>query len=87
MNDKLVVVYTAAGQLNAQVIKGLLEAAGIPAVISQEGAGDVFGFTIGPLGLADILVTEEQAAAARDLLEAMEHGELETEEEENPKSS
>ena len=84
MNGKPVVVYTAAGQFKAAVIKSLLEAAGIPAEISQEGAGNVFGFTVGAMGLADILVAEEHQAEARALLEAMERGELETGEEENP---
>lgn len=79
MPENLVVVYTAAGQIEASLIKGLLEAAGIPAMISQEGAGVAYGLTVGPLGEARILVREEDAAEARELLAAMEHGELEEE--------
>jgi len=35
MTQPLVVVYTAAGQTEANIVKGMLEAAGIPAAISQ----------------------------------------------------
>ncbi len=79
MKNNLVVVYTAAGQIEASLIKGLLEAAGIPAMTSQEGAGVAYGLTVGPLGEARILVREKDAAEARELLAAMEHGELEEE--------
>jgi hypothetical protein len=77
MNNNLVVVYTAAGQTEASLIKSLLEAAGIPAMSSQEGAGAAFGLTVGLMGEARILVREEDAAEARELLAAMERGELE----------
>ncbi len=80
MPENLVVVYTAAGQTEANLIKGVLEAAGIPAMSSQEGAGAAFGLTVGLMGKAQILVREEDAAEARELLAAMEQGELEEEE-------
>jgi|CXWL01.1.fsa_nt_gi type III secretory pathway lipoprotein EscJ len=80
MNNELVVVYTAAGQTEANLIKSLLEAAGIPAMTSQEGAGAAYGLTVGPLGEARILVREKDAAEARELLAAMERGEPDEEE-------
>jgi hypothetical protein len=73
-----VVVYTAAGRLQADVIKGLLEAAGIPAHTSQEGAGAAYGLTVGPLGLVDVWVAEDRAAEARAVLDAMRRGELDS---------
>lgn len=76
MTQSLVVVYTTAGQVEANIIKGLLEAAGIPAVISQEGAGAAFGFTVGAMGMVDILVAEKDAAEAEAIIAAMERGEL-----------
>ncbi len=79
MNSNLVVVYTAAGRTEAGFIISLLEAAGIPAMSTQEGAGAAYGLTVGPLGKAQILVREEDAAEARELLAAMEHGELDEE--------
>jgi hypothetical protein len=79
MTHPLVVVYTAAGQTDAHIIKGMLEAAGIPAVISQEGAGAAYGFTVGMLGMVDVLVTGKDAAEAEALIAAMQRGELEDE--------
>jgi len=93
MSNKLVSVYTVAGHGPAEVIRGVLEAAGIPAEISQESAGMVYGFTVGGLGLAHILVAAEHEAEARALLEAMRRGDLMSDDEldetsgedENPK--
>lgn len=76
MSDELVVVYTAAGQVEAHLIISLLESAGIPAGIVQEGAGAAFGFTMGLMGEAQILVAEKNARAARELLDAYERGDL-----------
>jgi len=77
MSEELIVVYIAAGQVEANLVKSLLEAEGIPVMVSQEGAGTVFGFTVGLMGRAEILVPASRAAEARALLEAMEGGELE----------
>jgi putative signal transducing protein len=79
MTQSLVVVYTAAGQLEANIVKGMLEAAGIPAELSQESAGTAYGLTVGTMGLVDVLVTAEQAEQATALIEAMRQGELEEE--------
>ena len=76
MRHRFVVVYTTAGPGQAEIIKGTLVAAGIPAVTSREGAGAAYGFTVGPLGMVDILVPEEHSAQAEDLLEAMLRGDL-----------
>ncbi|MBI3242460.1 MAG: DUF2007 domain-containing protein [Chloroflexi bacterium] len=72
MPENLVVIYTAAGQAEANLIKSVLEAAGIPAMSTQEGAGAAFGLTVGLMGEARILVREEDAAEAKELLAAME---------------
>lgn len=74
MSEEPVVVYVAAGQAEAALIKSLLEAEGIPVMVSQEGAGTVFGFTVGLMGRAEILVPATRAKEARGLLEAMERG-------------
>jgi len=79
MTHSLVVVYTAAGQTDASIVKGMLEAAGIPAALSQEGAGAAFGFTVGALGMVDVLVAAPRAAEAAALIAAMQRGELENE--------
>lgn len=77
MSHKWVVVHSTAGQPQATIITSLLEAEGIPTQITQEGAGVAFGFTVGTLGIADILVPEAYEAQARSVLAAMQHGDLE----------
>lgn len=81
MPQRLVVVYTTSGPGEATIIQSVLGAAGIPCELSREGAGAAYGITVGPLGMVDILVQEDQAEAARTLLEAMDRGELADDEE------
>jgi hypothetical protein len=71
MSDPLTVVCTVEGRLEAERIRSYLEAEGIPAMVSQEGAGQVYGLTLGLLGQADVLVPEGRAAEARALLADM----------------
>jgi hypothetical protein len=63
MSDlNLVTVYRSAGMLGAQVVKGKLEAYGIPAMLRYESAGLVFGLTVDGLGMveeAEALVSED----------------------------
>jgi hypothetical protein len=54
----------------ASIIKGVLEQAGIAAVISGSGAEDAF--PAGTLGSLHILVAEADIQRARDLLEQYE---------------
>ena len=70
MND-LVSVYIAHGQVEAQLIKSLLEAEGIPVMIAQEGAGAAYGLTVGILGIAEIFVREKDADEAKSLIKTM----------------
>ena len=76
MSERLIVVYTAVSPGEADIIKSTLLAAGIPAATSREGAGAAYGFTVGPLAMADILVPEAYVGQAEDLLAAMRRGDL-----------
>ena len=71
-----ITVYVANGQLDAEMIRGFLEASGIPAMISQESIGKVFGLAAGPLGEVNILVPVENSDEALTLLNSMERGDL-----------
>ncbi len=64
---KLVVVYRAAGELEAQVVKGRLTSEGIPAIFQNEALGTL-GFTLDGLGEFRILVPEEWEREARAVL-------------------
>lgn len=59
----------------AEVLLGLLEAQGIHAYLSQEGAGRAYGFTVGALGRVQILVKASQLEKARQVLEGFYSGE------------
>jgi type 1 glutamine amidotransferase len=63
---KLEVVYKAAGQLEAHIIKGKLESEGIPAMLQYES--EVFALTVDGMGEVRILVPEHQAARAREVI-------------------
>jgi hypothetical protein len=68
-SHELVSVGTADGQVEAEIIKGLLTANGIDVWLSQESAGSALGLTVGPMGEVEIMVRAEQADEARALLE------------------
>jgi hypothetical protein len=74
---KLIQVYSTEGQLEAEMIKGFLEAQGMNVVLSQESIGRTYGLTAGRLGQVKIFVPESQVEEAISILEAMERGEYE----------
>ncbi|MBI3943180.1 MAG: DUF2007 domain-containing protein [Chloroflexi bacterium] len=63
-----VVVYVAAGQLEAHVVKGHLESEDIPVLLKYESAGLVYGLAVGPMAEVKILVPEPLADHARTIL-------------------
>jgi Putative prokaryotic signal transducing protein len=69
-DDTLVSVYTSNGPLAAEVVKGRLESAGIPAVLKYESAGRVFGLTLDRLGAVQVLVERAREQEARELLKS-----------------
>jgi hypothetical protein len=74
---KLIPVYSTEGQLEAEMIKGFLEAQGMNVVLNQESIGRTYGLTAGRLGQVKIFVPESQVEEAISILEAMERGEYE----------
>lgn len=62
------------GDLQAELLRGLLEAQEIPVLLSQEGAGRAIGLTVGPLGETRILVPSSQLSRAHAILAAYEAG-------------
>lgn len=72
-------VVKTAGGVNADSILAALRGNGIPARAHQEALGAVLGLTVDGLGEVSILVPEEFATQARDLLAAGEQGSLQLE--------
>ena len=73
--EGLVVVYRASGLLRAQIVKGRLEASGIPALLDYESIGPLYGIIIDGLGEVRVLVPTERADDARELLAASDEDE------------
>ncbi len=80
MPSNLVRVHTCQGQLEARILESLFQAHEIPILLSHEAAGAVYGLGVGDLGRVELLVTEDRADEARDLLARYFRGELESEE-------
>jgi hypothetical protein len=70
-------VAEVAGGLQAEILRGMLEAQGIKVWISQEGAGRAYGLGVGSLGKAQILVPAEDVVQANTLLDEYYAGKLE----------
>jgi hypothetical protein len=73
------VVEVVSGAIQAEILRGLLEAQGVPVVLSQEGAGH-FGYptTIGRLGRVEILVPADSLSHAREVMQAYRAGDFES---------
>ena len=85
--NQWVVVDRVSGQLQAEILGGMLEAQGIRVVLSQEGAGHVYSLGVGTLGAVEILVPASEAEQARQLLEAYYGQTAEAAETEEPDDS
>ncbi len=70
---EIVTVYRAC-ELEAQVIKGKLESAGIPVFLKYESLGRVYGITVDGLGEVQVVVPKERAEEARALIEERDNG-------------
>ena len=79
-NQEWTTITTIQGELQAELIRGLLEAQGIPTQLSQEGLGRVYGLGVGPLAEVDILVPADLKAAATEVLDHYQAGDFDTEE-------
>lgn len=66
--EKLVEVYRASGELEAQVIKGLLESSGIPCILKSDAASSVHAFTVDGMGEVRVAVLESMADKAREII-------------------
>lgn len=73
---KLINIYSAAGQLEADMLKGFLEAQGLDVFLSQESVGKTLGLSAGSLGIVNVMVPESQANEAKSLLADIAAGEF-----------
>lgn len=73
---KWVTVDRTLGPGPAEVIRGFLEACGIEARISLEGAWEAIPLTVGSLGEAEVLVRKEDEEKALEFIQAYYDGEI-----------
>ncbi len=71
---KLVSVFSAAGLLEADMLKSFLEVQGLQVVLSQESVGRTLGLSAGRLGKVEVLVPEGQVELATQLIDEIEQG-------------
>lgn len=64
----MVEVYRASGDMQAQVIKGLLESYGIPCLLSSNAAHSVHVLTMDGMGEVKVMVWESMADKAKRLI-------------------
>jgi hypothetical protein len=71
-----VVIARVPGQLEAEILRGLMTSFEIPCELAQESAGKVYGLTVGRLGEVQLLVPAENEKRAHEVLDAYHRGEL-----------
>ena len=64
----MVEIYRAAGEMEAQVIKGLLENYGIPCLLKSDAAPSVHVLTVDGMGEIKVMVWKSMAEEARELI-------------------
>jgi len=67
-SEELVEVYTAKGEAEAQIIKGLLESNEIPCLLKSSAAPSVHAFAIDGMGEVKVVVWKSAADRARKLI-------------------
>lgn len=87
MNEQeWVMVEKVQGQLQAELLRGLLEAQGIRVWLNQQGAAHAYAVAVGTLGLVEILVPNTEVEQAKQILEAYYRGDYENMDLKGPES-
>jgi len=73
MGERLVDVYIASGEAEAYIIKGKLEASGIPCILRSNAARSVHMFTVDGMGAIKVSVNASAADEARRIIEDEPH--------------
>ena len=66
-------IYTAFNMLEANFIKGRLEADAIPVMLKYEAAGQLYGITVDGLSEVRIFVPKELEQEAIEIIQDIEH--------------
>jgi hypothetical protein len=74
VSDNIVAIESTAGMINANLLKSLLEAQGIEVWLSHESASTAVGLGVGPTAEVQIMVREDQAQLAREIVQDFRAG-------------
>lgn len=77
-HPKPALLLIAESSLEANLIKSLLEAQGVPVMLRQEAAGAALGLNVGPMGEVEVYVPEDRLQTSREIVEAYQTGANET---------
>ncbi|MDD4924009.1 MAG: DUF2007 domain-containing protein [Dehalococcoidales bacterium] len=61
-------MYKAKGELEAQLIKGMLDSYGIPCILRSNAAGSVHSFVFDGMGEVRVMVPEPYAEEAQNII-------------------
>ena len=75
--QKWVMLTTVSGEMQAELMRGLLEAQGIPVLLMQESAGRAIGISNSPLGEVEIHVSKSRLQEGRNVIAKYYAGEFE----------
>ncbi|MFZ2096075.1 MAG: DUF2007 domain-containing protein [Anaerolineales bacterium] len=84
--EEWILVDKVQGQLQGELLKGLLEAQGITVWLNQEGAAHAYAVAVGTLGTVEILVPTSEVEQAHQILDAYYRGDFDNIEFEGPES-
>jgi hypothetical protein len=79
-HNDIVSVAEVPGAMQADMLRGMLEAQGIDVMLSEESAARAIGISLPGLGIVHIMVRAEQAEAAKKIIEEFDSGSMENEE-------
>ena len=82
-DEKWEVVAEVPGELQAGLVRNLLESQGIKVFLNQEGAGRAVGLSMGPMGEVQVLVPESQIEEAGKIVDDYNAGNMDVDEESN----
>ncbi|MFC1965009.1 DUF2007 domain-containing protein [Chloroflexota bacterium] len=67
--ENLVEVYSSSSEMEAQVIKSLLDSYGIPCLLRSHAAPSVHVFTVDGMGEVKVMVWDSMAERAKKLID------------------
>ncbi len=76
MSDDIVVVDSVSGIVEAELLRSLLESAGVTVELSREAALSAYALGVGRMARVDLLVRKDQETLARAVLDDYRSGKL-----------